>query len=1050
MEGRDQEIRGTQREVRKTVTAIFADMVGSTTLAESLDPEVLRQVLGLFFERMAATIERHGGNVENFVGDEVVGIFGAPVAHGDDALRAVRAALELGSELEALSDEIEPRIGVRLGVRVGVNTGTVIIGPPIAGRSMSLGDGMNVAARLEKLAEPGQILLGEDTYRLVRREVDAEPAGGLEVRGRSRPVETWHLRGLARPEAEALAERPLVGRERDLTLLQVAFERCVARRRADLVTVIGEAGVGKSRLVAEVAKTYRDSAEVVVGRCLSYGDGITFWPFVEIVSAAAKIGDGDDAETAREKLLIALGDDPDAQAVARNLAQVVGLDDSVDPGEQTFWAVRRLLEALARRRPLIVWIEDLHWAEPTLLELILYLHREAGPLPLLLAGTARFELLDRRPDWAELSPTTISLEALTDELVESLLQTATDGGLPPAVTGKVVELAGGNPLFVEQLLAMLADDGMLERHEDGTLAVNGGGLDVKVPPTIEAILASRIDHLSAPQRAIAEAAAVIGRDFWADAAIELAASGDDADVATLVRKRLIEPIRREGEPHEHFQFRHLTVRDAVYEAMPRARRAQLHEAFADRLLTDWSDLSRIGQIEEIVGYHLETAHRCRQELLGGVAEAEELASRAATHLANAGRRAAARQDDDAAATLLSRAVALLAESGRDDPAMRLEPLLELGMALVRSGATDRADEVVAEARRAVVAAGSPLAEARMRILEANVKRLIDPDWWVSNGRAAAESALAVFDELGEPLDAARGWHLLGKLHSDRGQQAAAAEALEHALELASSAGGAAGVEAWIRYWLLQVSTLGPAPCERVIARAQEDLEWARSHENRALEGSTLGRSGEMLARAGRSAESKQAFDRARSIFTELGLPVHVAYLALSTSGVEPLASDPEAAERELRPAIEYFAERGANHILASLWPALASALAAQGRAAEALELTERTERVAAADDLDAQVKWRVARSQALVAAGDLPQAERFAREAVTASAAADMTILSADAAGALADVLLAAQAPSEAVPVLEDAIRLYGSKGDIVSAARRQATLDALSRTRSG
>ena len=370
------------------------------------------------------------------------------------------------------------------------------------------------------------------------------------------------------------------------------------------------------------------------------------------------------------------------------------------------------------------------------------------------------------------------------------------------------------------------------------------------------------------------------------------------------------------------------------------------------------------------------------------------------------------------------------------------------MALVRGGETERADQVLAEARRAVVAAGDERAEARMRVLEANLKRLTDPVWWTNHGRTAAEQALAVFHRLDEDLDAARAWHLLGKVHSDRGQQAAAAEALERALELASGAGDA-GVEAWIRYWLLQVSTLGPAPCDRVIARAREDLEWARAHDNRALEGSTLGRMGEMLARAGKVGHAQQAFADARAIFDELDLPVHVAYLALSTAIVEPLASDPAAAERELRPAIEYFEESGATHIAASLIPVLAErARRSTGRVDEALELSERTEEIAATDDLDAQVRWRIARAQALAAANRLADAERFAREAVEVAEPGDTVILHADALSCLGEVLLAARSPSEAVPMLERAVELYEAKGDVVSTAKRRATLDALSGTK--
>ena len=607
-------------------------------------------------------------------------------------------------------------------------------------------------------------------------------------------------------------------------------------------------------------------------------------------------------------------------------------------------------------------------------------------------------------------------------------------------------MAAGNPLFVEQVLSMLIDDGELERTEGGWGAAPGATL-ASVPPSIEATLSARIDHLSAPERAIADAGAVIGREFWLGAAAGLAGRGGQDEVDSLIRKQLIEPVDRTGAQDDLYRFRHILVRDAVYDSLSKARRAELHERFAD-WIGEWSN-SRLSQFEEIVGYHLEAAYECRRELLGPTEHADSLAARAATHLALAGKRAAARQDDTGAAALLSRAVTLLAESGISDPSARLEPLVELGMALVRGGETARAEQVLADGRRAVAQSSDERSEARMLVLEANLKRLVDPPWWTEHGRSAAETALAVFHRLDETLDAARAWHLLGKYHSDRGQQTAAAEALERGLELAQEAGDT-GVEAWIRYWLLQASTLGPHPCKRVIALARRDLEWAAAHDNRALEGSTLGRLGEMLACDGQVEEAAEVFGRARTVFEELDQPVHLAYLTLSTALVEPLASDPATAEGELRSAAEFFERAGATHISASLLPVLASALAAQGKSDEALALSRRTEEIAAPDDLDAQVRWRIARAQAHIERDEVPEAERHARSAVELAEAGDMILLSAAALTCLSEVMLAAGSPSEAVPALERALAHYEAKGDVVSAGRRRKTLDGLSGTRAG
>ena len=649
------------RESRKKVTALFADVVGSTALAETLDPEVLRQVMMALFERMAKAIERHGGAVENFIGDEVAGVFGAQVTHGDDALRAVRAAADMLAEVAALNAEIQNRVGVELRLRIGVSTGTVVVGPPIAGRSMSLGDTMNVAARLEKLAEPDQILISEDTYRLVRSDVDAEAAGPAELRGRGKPIDTYSLVS-AQPasNAEPETDRPIVGRDADMSLLLIAFERAVARRSQEFITVMGEPGVGKSRLVAEVAERYRSRATVLVGRCLPYGEGITYWPLVEIISQAAAIDDGDDATLARRKLDALLQGDPDGPAITRHLAQIVGLDDSFDPGEQAFWSVRRLLQILAKRRPLVIWIEDLQWAESTLLDLILYVSRNAQDAPIILACTARFELLDKRPDWREACPTAIQLDPLPHEAVDEMITAVVGDELDGPVGERIVELAGGNPLFVEQVLSMLIEEGGLERTEDGWGPGPNAG-HVPVPPSIEAILAARIDHLSDAERALANAGAVIGREFWLGAAAAVAGEGGQGEIDLLVRKRLLEPVERSSAQDDlYYRFRHILVRDAIYESLSKARRAQLHERFAD-WLGEWSE-SRLAQFEEIVGYHLEAAHRFRRELLGSNQHVEELAHRAATHLTNAGQRAAMRQDDAAAAALLTRAAALMAES----------------------------------------------------------------------------------------------------------------------------------------------------------------------------------------------------------------------------------------------------------------------------------------------------------------------------------------------------------------------------------------------------
>jgi tetratricopeptide (TPR) repeat protein len=412
------------------------------------------------------------------------------------------------------------------------------------------------------------------------------------------------------------------------------------------------------------------------------------------------------------------------------------------------------------------------------------------------------------------------------------------------------------------------------------------------------------------------------------------------------------------------------------------------------------------------------------------------------HLTSAGRRAAARQDDEEAAGFFRRAVSLL---GEGNPT-RLEPLIELGSALVSGGDTQPAAEVVADARRAAATAGDPRLDAEVRTLEVNLRRLTNPRWWAANGRAEAAELASIYRELGDDAGSAKAWHLLGKAHSDRGEQAAAREAFEHALEFAQRAGDLA-IEGWIRYWLIQAAVYGPTPCEEVVGRAREDLEWARAHRNRSLEGSILSSIGEMLARSGRASSAAEAFADARRVFEQVGHRSHLAYLALSVAAVEPLASDPPAAERELRPAFEFFDEVGAEHITATVAPMLASVLVPQGRTGEAIELTELAERIAAPDDLDGQVKWRLARAAALSLAGDHADAERLARASVALAKPTDTVILEADALAGLGSVLMAAGAAGEAAGPIERAAELYEAKGDTVSAGRWRATLADLARS---
>ncbi|HEX2129742.1 MAG TPA: hypothetical protein VHF58_11050, partial [Solirubrobacterales bacterium] len=607
--------------------------------------------------------------------------------------------------------------------------------------------------------------------------------------------------------------------------------------------------------------------------------------------------------------------------------------------------------------------------------------------------------------------------------------------LPREFGSRLVELASGNPLFLEQVLHMLADRGQIRPSFEGWLVDETA--EIEVPPTIEAILAARVDSLSGAERACAECAAVIGMEFWATPLEELVGAAAGRAIEGLRRKLVFEPVTRPDARDDMLRFRHLLLRDAVYEAIPKGRRLALHEGVAGWLERWFAD--RLGEVEEIIGYHYETAARYSAGLLTGTEDASRLAALAVEHLTSAGRRAAARQDDEQAAAFFARVVELL---GEGDPT-RLEPLLELGTALVRGGDTARAEAALADARRAAALTQDPRLDAEVRVLEVNLRRMTNPRWWAAQGRAEAAELTRIFAELGDQAGAAKAWHLVGKAHSDRGEQAAAQEAFEHALAYARDVGDP-GIEAWIRYWLLQSAVFGPTPCLDVLERARDDLAWARGRGNRSLEGSVLTRMGEMLARAGRVPEAQEAFAEARRVFTELGRPSHLAYMPISTAAVEPLASDPAGAERELRPAYEFFKGVGADHILATIAPMLAAAVAAQGRTTEGIALTEEAERIAALDDLDGQVKWRLARASALCAEGAPEDGVRYAREAVALAESSDTVVLHADALAGLAYSLLATGDGHEAREPAACAGELYEAKGDVVSASRWQRVVAGL------
>ena len=585
-------------EVRKTVTVLFADVVSSTALGEQLDPEALRRVMSRYFEAARGAVERHGGTVEKFIGDAVMAVFGIPTLHEDDALRAVRAAAELRGSLGALNEHLERDSGVTLELRIGLNTGEVVAG---RGESLVTGDAVNVAKRFEEAAGAGEILVGEPTHRLVRDAVEAEAVEPLALKGKGAVVAAFRIDSVKEgvPERARRLDSPMVGRDREQHLLEQGYERAVGERACHLFTVLGAAGVGKSRLVEEFLDEIAESATVARGRCLPYGEGITFWPLLEIVRQLH----GEDVVSG---IAAQLAGDENAGLIAERVAAALGLSDGAGTGEETFWAARKLFEAHAHERPLVVVFDDVQWGEPTFLDLVEHITDWSRDAPILVVCMGRPELLDKRPGWGggKFNATSVLLEPLSEDdstqLIVNLLGRAE---LAPAVRARVAQAAEGNPLFVEEMLGMLIDDGLLERSNGSWVATGDLG-KVSVPPTIQALLAARLDGLAPEERSIAERASVEGKIFHRGAVRELSPAEAREDLGrhlqALVRKELVRPDRAAFPGEDAFRFRHLLIRDAAYEAMPKELRATLHERFAGWLEASVGE--RVAEYEEVLGY----------------------------------------------------------------------------------------------------------------------------------------------------------------------------------------------------------------------------------------------------------------------------------------------------------------------------------------------------------------------------------------------------------------------------------------------------------------
>jgi class 3 adenylate cyclase/tetratricopeptide (TPR) repeat protein len=1026
------------QEERKTVTVFFSDLKGSTNLGEALDPESLREVMTTYFDSMTRVLRRHGATIEKFIGDAIMAVFGLPKLHEDDALRAVRAAKETQGAIAELNDELQRRYGVQLTVRTGVNTGEVVAGDPTAGQRLVTGDTVNVAARLEQAAPAGEILIGDLTYRLVRGAVEVEDVEPLELKGKAERVRAYRLLAVsdATEGFERRQDAPMVGREREMAALSETFQRAVDERRCRVATIIADAGVGKSRLVREFTGSLADRATVVHGRCLPYGEGITFWPLVEAAREAAVIEQDDPPDEARAKLAALTGD----ERITERLAAAIGLGAEQFPVAETFWAARHFLEILARDRPVTVVVDDIHWAEQTFLELIGHLVETIEGAQVLLLCTSRPDLLERHPEWAtEAEAVRLVLQPLTDadagQVVAGLLG---DAGIAGEVQERIVRAAEGNPLFVEQLLSMMIDNGAL--HFSGNRWEPTGDLsDSDVPPTIQALLAARLDLLAREERAVIEPASVIGLSFAEAAVTELAPEPVRPNVPdhleAMTRKQLVRSNHVASPEELGFRFQHILIRDAAYNGLLKRARASFHERFAT-----WAEelnrrQGRSQEFEEILGYHFEQAYRYLTELGTLDEHARGIGQRAAEKLASAGRRAMARGDMPAAANLLRRASGCLPTESIE----RLRLLPDLAEALMELPAFEEAEQVLGEAIEGGRQHGDLVLAGQAELVRLLVQQYSSEEGgWTEQALHAVERIEPIFIMAGNAAGLGLASRLKVGIYGTANRFAESVVAAEDVIRYAREAGDPR-LERRGSIGYTQAALYGPTPVNEAVARCEELA--AATGGDRRTEALILHHLTQLYAMQGEFDKARQAGARAQHIYDDLGAGLLAAALSISVGQVQLLAGNLEEAREVLTRGYAAVQEMGGAFLQTGIAGLLGKVAHGQNRLDEVAVLSRTIESLADADDIDAQTEWRSLRAAALAHQGSATEAAELATAAVDLARTAQAPLLLAGALVTLADVQEQHGDADGSAATLREALELYRAKGDLVSAGRLEARL---------
>ncbi|HEX6673669.1 MAG TPA: AAA family ATPase [Actinomycetes bacterium] len=1035
---------------RKRITVIFCDMVRSVEAADRLEPEVTDRLMEGYHEAIRQVAERHGGAMGAMVSDGVLIVFGVPTWYEDHALRAVQAAHELRGALAAVRPRVSERYSVTVRVRMGIHTGEVLVGTDagpeeVRGETPILAHRLQLAARDFDTGE-SPILLSQATHQLVRDAVEVDLVGPLRLEGMRQRVSAYRLAGIRvdreAPRRRRLIDIPMVGRTREVRLLKELYLRTAAEQTCHLVRVLGPGGVGKTCLVGAFWNEIAADARVLGAHCLPYGEGVTYWPLAVMVRQAADIGPTDPSSAVYDKLRKLIGDEPGAARITTGVAQMLGVGASAGNQAEIARAVRRLLEILARQRPLVIVVDDLHQAEDTLLDAIEYIAEETRDAPVMLVCIAREELLERRRGWAgaKLNSFSIGLSPLTRaEEKEHIGHVLRYKQLDPPVhqriagmTDRIAELSEGFPLYAEEYVAMLED--LLAEGKDSALD------QLPSPPTIDDLMNDRLFRLGPDERAVIQRAAVVGRQFNVADVDALTPDHDrrrvELALEVLTRRELVQrdpepvPLLPAEESGESYKFRHVLMRESAYKAIAKQTRAELHERYATWLEAAASP-ERLAEFDELIGFHLAEAYQHRAELGFDSEEDRRLALRAGERLATAGRRAANRGNIQVSLRLLERAVGLLPKGHQ----ARLDAALDLAAALTEAGDFERAVGVYEDVVEAAKAARQqvPLMHARLGLLDVWAFR--DPERLLGGGSSEIQEAILQFVKLRDELGLAKARRLKAYVNYAVGRTGAAEAEARRAIELAQKH-GLEYLESKARRLLCIILFWGPTPLSKVVGYAEETLDWARARNIASLQAGALNVLGRAAAMRGDFELARRLNQQGRDISIDTGEALTAAADSVADGLVELLAEEPAAAEATLRESYEALEEMRGTGPLANVAAMLARALIVQGKDEEAEQLTRICEEIAATSQLDSQIRWRALRAIILARRENLPEAEELAREAVAWADGCEQPDTQAEALADLAEVLGLAGKRNEAVEVLDRAIALYERKGNVVAAAK--------------